>query len=67
MNKKALIAVAIAMAVVTVALLCWNRARQHGDQTIRIGVMLSLTGDSANYGKRSLNGLTWAVDQINSP
>jgi branched-chain amino acid transport system substrate-binding protein len=32
---------------------------------LRIGVMLALTGDSANYGKRSLNGLTWAADKIN--
>ena len=31
---------------------------------IRIGVMLALTGDSANYGKRSLNGITWAAEKI---
>lgn len=28
--------------------------------------MLSLTGDSANYGKRSLNGITWAAEKINA-
>jgi len=35
------------------------------DSSIHIGALLSLTGDAANYGKRSLNGLDWAVYQIN--
>jgi branched-chain amino acid transport system substrate-binding protein len=34
------------------------------NQPIKIGVMLALTGDSANYGKRSLNGITWAAEKI---
>jgi branched-chain amino acid transport system substrate-binding protein len=36
------------------------------ENTIRIGAMLALTGDSANYGKRSLNGLKWAADKLNA-
>jgi len=36
------------------------------ENPVRIGVVLSLTGDAANYGRRSLNGITWAVEQINA-
>ena len=40
--------------------------RTGGDNPVKIGVVLPLTGDAANYGKRSLNGITWAVDKINA-
>lgn len=33
---------------------------------IGIGIALSLTGDGADYGKRSLNGIEWAAEKINS-
>ena len=33
---------------------------------IKMGVMLALTGDSANYGNRSLHGLLWATEKINA-
>lgn len=33
---------------------------------VRIGIVLPFTGDGGNYGKRSLNGITWAVDKINN-
>lgn len=35
------------------------------EKEIKIGVMLALTGDSANYGNRSLHGILWALEKIN--
>lgn len=32
---------------------------------IKIGALLSLTGENANYGTRSLHGALWAVEKIN--
>jgi branched-chain amino acid transport system substrate-binding protein len=66
MNKNTWIALIIVVAVVVGALFYRSSVQRDSDQTIRIGGMLSLTGDSANYGKRSLNGALWAIEQINS-
>ncbi len=36
------------------------------NEVIKIGVVLSLTGDNEDYGKRSLNGIKWATEKLNS-
>jgi branched-chain amino acid transport system substrate-binding protein len=35
-------------------------------QTVKIGVLLSLTGDVAAYGERSRKGIMLAIDEVNS-
>jgi len=63
-------ALVVALAVVII----WKKpgsagassaVRNEGANPIRIGIVLPLTGDGANYGKRCLNGISWAVDKIN--
>lgn len=48
-----------------VSLSLWA-ARKVTKTLLRIGVALSLTGDGADYGRRSLNGIKWANEKINS-
>ena len=62
-----LIVIVLGIAIVRTRRSSHDGARGHAsDEPIRMGVVLSLTGDAANYGKRSLNGINWAVEQINS-
>ena len=65
MSKKTWIGSGVIVAVLVFGSLFLNRPGQTAS-SIKLGVLLSLTGDSANYGKRSLNGLQWAVEKLNA-
>jgi branched-chain amino acid transport system substrate-binding protein len=54
----------ILWAVILLVTLFGCAKREH--ESVDIGVALSLTGDGADYGKRSLNGIEWAVEKINA-
>jgi branched-chain amino acid transport system substrate-binding protein len=54
-----------AIAVAAVALAAWIASRKPRTD-IRIGVILSLTGDVGPYGQRSLRGLSVAEQEINA-
>lgn len=58
---------ALSLGVILVVVFIKSKNKQpiESGSSIRIGVMLCLTGDSANYGKRSLSGVNWATDKIN--
>ena len=61
----AVVAALLGILIVVLFIKNKNQIPIESVSSIRIGVMLCLTGDSANYGKRSLNGVNWATQKIN--
>jgi branched-chain amino acid transport system substrate-binding protein len=51
---------------IVIALAAFPGCSKKGPESIDIGIVLSLTGDGADYGKRSLNGVVWAIEKINA-
>jgi branched-chain amino acid transport system substrate-binding protein len=51
--------------IATVALIYACQPPGGGDK-VRVGVFMSLTGDTANFGISSTNGIKMAVDEVNS-
>ncbi len=43
-----------------------NNDNIKNEETFNIGVVVSQTGDNAIYGKRSINGMKWAVEKLNN-
>jgi branched-chain amino acid transport system substrate-binding protein len=64
MSKRLLLGIALVAALIVAAVL-W-RQKSRSPDTVRIGVLLSLTGDVGPYGQRSLNGIRLATDEVNS-
>ena len=65
MTKKVLALVA-AVVLVAMALSGCGSSGKAGGDTIKIGMIMSLTGDAAAYGTHSLNGTKIAVEEINA-
>jgi branched-chain amino acid transport system substrate-binding protein len=59
----ATVALVVVLAIAAI-LLCGPKTS--APKSIRVGVLLSLTGDVGPYGQRSLKGLQLAADEINS-
>lgn len=65
MNRNKWIILSITIIVIFSIIIPIVTRQNQETETIKMGVLLSLTGDAANYGKRSLNGILWAVDKAN--
>lgn len=65
MNKKALIAVVIFMAVVVIALMVMQ-PRILSSKTINFGATFPLTGEVASYGQKAKRGIEMAVEDQNA-
>lgn len=68
MSKKRILNTLIVLTVsfpLIVFFLVNRKSSNNQQKTIKIGVILSQTGNYADYGKRALNGITWATEKIN--
>ena len=67
-KMKKLIWIIVAIAIIAGAVFLFGRG--NGDisnsEPIKIGVLLCLTGDCAEWGENSLNGLKLASEEINN-
>lgn len=67
MSRKAWIALMLVVAAVFAAVLVWRAAEPgHEPSTVRIGAILPLTGQAAEYGQAAKKGIELAVKQRNS-
>src|SRR4051812_8479329 len=68
MRKTNKIIVALVLLAALVSVLAIRRGRQEATSgsTIKIGVILPLTGDAASYGEPARNGFELAREEINS-
>lgn len=64
MNKKGLIIIAIALVLGIVGLLIWKGVAKKGE-TVKIGVIIPLTGDVATYGQDLKMGMDIAFEEDN--
>ncbi len=64
MRAKA--ALFIAVLVTTIAIVCGCQSKGGGGNTVKIGVISSLTGSQAAFGQAHKNGYTIALDEINA-
>ncbi len=66
MNKKGLIIVATIILIGIVGLLVWKgSAKNKGEETIKIGAILPLTGDQSSYATQLKKGMDLAVELYN--
>jgi branched-chain amino acid transport system substrate-binding protein len=56
----------ILLVTLLIASLLTSCQTQGGDDKVRIGVFMSTTGSTANFGISSVNGITLAADEINA-
>jgi branched-chain amino acid transport system substrate-binding protein len=56
----------ILIASIVIASLLSACNTQGGDNKVRIGVFMSTTGSTANFGISSVNGIKMAADEINA-
>ena len=65
MSKGKVVAAIGAVAIVVIVLLTYL-ARQDGNDTVRIGAILPMTGQAAGYGKWMQRGIELAVEDVNA-
>lgn len=65
MNKKSIIAIILIAVVVIAGYFVWKSKNPAAPDTIKVGVILPLTGELAPYGKKIENGIRLAVDDFN--
>ncbi|RMD57361.1 MAG: hypothetical protein D6828_03820 [Nitrospirae bacterium] len=57
----------VLLAVILIgSLFLINGCKKQEPETIKIGAILPLTGDAAQYGEWAKNGISLAVDEINA-
>lgn len=64
MNKKSIIIVLLLLLIGVVGLWFWKKNSSIDE--IKIGAIFSSTGVAGDYGKKSIEGIQFAVDDINS-
>ncbi len=67
MNKN----IQIILGIIVLVLIGWffvnqNQTKIKVDESIKVGIMIALTGDLANYGEGMLDGIKMATDEVNS-
>ncbi len=56
----------LAFAALATSVIIASCSRAPNNSAVRVGIFLSLTGDVAAYGQRSLRGAQLAIDEVNS-
>jgi branched-chain amino acid transport system substrate-binding protein len=64
MKKRSILIVATVITAMVLFAVLYNSGRNSNE--IRIGVLTSLTGQSARYGQTALNGVQMATDELNA-
>lgn len=66
MNKKSLIAILLIIALSITGYIIWkNKKVSTDDNFVKIGVMLPLTGEGADWGNNAKNAIELAIEEIN--
>ena len=66
-NRRIAFSASATVVLILAATLAWRLAtRDKGEQPVRIGALLALTGSGANYGKSLQQGIELAKNQVNS-
>jgi branched-chain amino acid transport system substrate-binding protein len=56
----------LSLILISSLLLTWACVNPGGGNTVRVGVFMSLTGSTANFGISSVNGIKLAAEEVNS-
>jgi branched-chain amino acid transport system substrate-binding protein len=65
MKTKIIFGITIAAIIAIIFFAGCTQQNQPGEEKIRIGVLLSLSGDAAFFGESELKGIQMAVDEVN--
>lgn len=64
-NKKLITILILIVLFAPIVIYLYCNSYTSDNDKFKVGVVVSQTGDNANYGKRSLNGIKWATEILN--